>query len=257
MLCRVEELQRPEPREKVAIAASLAAPGLWLGRLVAAIRVDAGGAVDGNGRRKGGREEPAAAVAADAEAALVVAAVKVAAVHAVDVAGGAGGGGGEEQGLLHLAVLLDELARDDAKDLLDALAVLGANLVARVPAHLLAPEAGAALGAGAARLAAAGRGQARVVVCYPSIGRHHGRGRRGAAEARGQVLGHVGDAALKGHLAGRGVAGDNVGLCADDVQDDIVGEVLAELRQPHAHVGKGLRVGNVVAEDAGVGAAVV
>lgn len=88
-------------------------------------------------------------------------------------------------------------------------------------------------------------------------GRGRGGGRRRRAEARGQVLGDVGDAALKGDLALGGVARDDVGLGADDVQDDVGGEVAAELGQPEAHFGEGLGVRDGVAEDAGVGAAVV
>lgn len=178
--------------------------------------------------------------------------IKVAAVHAGLEAGGAWDGGGEKQGLLHLAVLLDELAGDDAEHLLDALAALGRDFVAGVPADLLAPEAGAALGARAPGLAA-GAGRGRHVAPVHGAG----RGGRSAAEPGGQILGDVGDAALKGHLAQGGVAGDNVGLCAHDVQDDVGGEVLAQLGEPHAHVGEGLGVCNVVAEDAGVCAAVV
>lgn len=118
------------------------------------------GIVNGHERREGRREQPAAAVPADAETpAARIDAVKVAldAVGAAAAAGtgraekAGGGRGGGEDGLLDLAVLLDELARDDAEDLLDALAALGADLVARVPADLLPPEPAAPFATRAAR----------------------------------------------------------------------------------------------------------
>src|SRR5690554_1157344 len=81
------------------------------------------GLLNGHDGREGVGEEPAPPVAADPEAAAAgVHALEVAAVHAGLVARGAGDGGGGEEGLLHLAVLLDELPGDDAEDLLDALA---------------------------------------------------------------------------------------------------------------------------------------
>ena len=83
-----------------------------------------------------------------------------------------------------------------------------------------------------------------------------GRGWRGA-EAGGEVLGYVGDAALEGDFALGGVAGDDVGFGADDVEDDVSREVLAQFAEPDAHFSEGLGVGYGVAEDAGVGAAVV
>lgn len=83
-----------------------------------------------------------------------------------------------------------------------------------------------------------------------------GRGRR-AAEAGGQILGDVGDAALKGHLAERRIAGNNIGLCADDVQHDVCGQVAAQLHEPLAHVEERLGIGDAVAKNASIGAAVV
>lgn len=119
-----------------------------------------------------------------------------------------------------------------------------------VPANLLAPEAGAPLRAWAPGFDAARR-EIRLSV--------DGRGGRGwrAAEARGQIFGYVSDAALKGHLAKRWVAGNNIGFGADDVQHDICGQIAAQLGQPLAHVGKRLGIGDAVAEDASVGTAIV
>ena len=81
--------------------------------------------------------------------------------------------------------------------------------------------------------------------------------RRCTSLARRQILGHVCYAALEGDLAAGGVAGDNVRLGADYMEDDVGRQVASQLREPHAHLGEGLRVGDRVAEDAGVGAAVV
>ena len=101
-----------------------------------------------------------------------------------------------------------------------------------------------------------------MVVIQPPTGisRHAQGCRRGGrrrSHARGEVLGHVGDAALKGDLALGGVTGDDVGLGADDVQDDIRRQVAPQLRQPYAHLGERLGVGDAVAENAGVCSAVV
>jgi hypothetical protein len=41
------------------------------------------------------------------------------------------------------------------------------------------------------------------------------------------------------------------------VKDNIVGKVSSEFHEPHAHVGKGLCVGDAVAKNAGVGAAII
>jgi hypothetical protein len=71
------------------------------------------------------------------------------------------------------------------------------------------------------------------------------------------MLGHVGNAALKGDLARARVPGDNVGLGADNMEHDVAWEVSSEFGEPDAHLDKGLGVGDGVAEDAGVGAAVI
>lgn len=185
---------------------------------------------------------------------------------------------GSQHGGLDLAVLLDELARHHAEHLLDALAALGANLVTRVPAGLLAPEAAAALGRGRALLGGrgftAGEEEAVVIIVPPTPACSHmrssysscpataataaserrvdaaggardgaaGGGRGRGAGARGEVLGDVGDAALEGDFAAVGLAGDDVGLGAHDVEDDVGGEVAAQLGEPGAHVGEGLGV---------------
>lgn len=67
--------------------------------------------------------------------------------------------------------------------------------------------------------------------------RGSGRGRR-AAHARGKVLGDVGDAAFEWDLAGRRIASDNVGLCTDNMEDDVVGEISSEFHEPYAHIGE-------------------
>lgn len=164
-----------------------------------------------------------------------------------------------------LPMLLHQLPRHDTKDLLDALARLRTDLMATVPADVLTPEATAALTARAARAVQrqAVRSQ-KVTVAREGGGAlarrdaagRRGRGRRGR-ERRVQVLGDVGDAALEGHGAAGGVLGDEVGLGADDVQDDGLAELLAQVGQPAAHVAEAVLVGDAVAQDAGVGAAVV
>lgn len=70
-------------------------------------------------------------------------------------------------------------------------------------------------------------------------------------------LGATYNATFEGDLALGGLAGDHVGLGADDVEDDVVGQVAAEFGQPGAHVGKALGVGDGVAQDAGISAPVV
>lgn len=184
-----------------------------------------------------------------------------------------------QHGRLDLAVLLDQLARHHAKHLLDALAALGADLVACVPPGLLAPEAAAALGRGRAlfrgrRLAAGeeeavvgvgactartrssshvGRASAPTAATTAAAGRRvdaaagardgaAGGGRGRGAGARGEVLGDVGYTALEGDFAAVGLAGDDVGFGADDVQHDVGGEIAAELGEPGAHVGEGLGI---------------
>lgn len=119
-----------------------------------------------------------------------------------------------EKCLLHLAILLNELPGNNAEDLLNALATFSADLVTGVPANLLAPEAGAPLRAWAPGFNAARR-EIRLSI--------DGRGGRGwrATKTGGQVFGYVSDAALKGNLAKRWVAGNNIGFRADDVQHDI------------------------------------
>ena len=91
-----------------------------------------------------------------------------------------------------------------------------------------------------------------VVVIVPPSGR-----RRRARLFRGEILSDIGDTALKGNLAEGRVAGDEIGLGSDNMQDHIAGQVTAQLGEPHAHVDKGLGIGDGVAEDAGAGAAVV
>lgn len=58
-------------------------------------------------------------------------------------------------------------------------------------------------------------------------------------------------------MAGGGVFGDNVGFGAYYVEDHVAGEVASELSEPGAHLEEGVGVGDGVAKDTGVGAAVV
>lgn len=245
--------------------------------------------LDRDSGREPGREQPAAPVIpADAEAAPRVHAVEVVVARSLCTAAATAaaadplvpGGAARrrrrgQDGLLHLAVLLDELPSHDAEDLLDALAALGGDLVAGVPAGLLRPEPAAPLATRAAGFVPArcrrrrrcrcrgggGSSHARLARAGPGRQAGESRGRRGrrgrGSQAGREVLGYVGDAALEGDFAAGGVARDDVGFRAHDVEDDVGGQVPAQLRQPYPHLGEGLRVGYAVAEDAGVGAAVV
>jgi len=97
-------------------------------------------------------------------------------------------------------------------------------------------------------------GMVGVAVKYASIVCRLGRS---TALARRKVLGDIGDAALKRHLATRRLAGNEIGFGADNVQNNVTWEVVAKLSEPKTHVYKGLGVIDGVAENAGVGAAVV
>ena len=71
------------------------------------------------------------------------------------------------------------------------------------------------------------------------------------------MLRHVFDTLLKGYLTARRVFGGDVCLVPNDVQDGVRGEILAELLQPAFHVEEAGGVGNVVAQERSVCAAVV
>lgn len=217
--------------------------------------------LDGYDGREGWGEQPTPPVAANPKAGPRVERLKVTTVHASLVAWGPGLGSGGEQGLLHLFILLDKLAGDNAEDLLDALATFGTDLVTGVPAYLLPPEAGATFGAGTARLARGGAGGGQRAGLARVVGEERGEtgggGRRGGAEAWCEVLSNVGDATLKGYLAFGGVTSNDVGFGTDDMEDNVVGEVLTKLVEPYAHFGKGLGVGYGVTENAGIGSTVV
>ena len=165
--------------------------------------------------------------------------------------------------------------------------------MAAVPADVLAPEAAAAFGVGALelRVAAAVVGCLLVMVVVRwerevVVGASRGRGgkscsssssssgrRRCGRPARIQLLGNVGDGAFEGDGAGGGVLGHDVGFGADDVDDEavvLVGLLLLvftlaaddaalglEFAEPGLHVLPAGFVGDVVAEQAGVRAAVV
>lgn len=165
--------------------------------------------------------------------------------------------------------LLDQLAGDDAKHLVDALAVLAADLVAAVPADVLGPEPAVPL--------AVWRHTPTVVVDVVIVvivavvvgaADARARGRRRCL-GRVQLLGDVGDGTLKGHPSTGRVVRHDIRLGADDVDDQPVrgltvsstasstAEILLELEQPAAHLVKGALVGDVVAEQPRVGAAVV
>lgn len=156
---------------------------------------------------------------------------------------------------LNLPILLDQLPGDDAEHLLDALAALSTHLMAAIPADLLAPEAGAAFRARA--LGADVDGGVGALPLWRALEpRRRCRGRR-RREPRREVVRHVGDAPLEGHFAPRGLARYEVRLGPDDVQDDVGGQVAAQLGQPDAHFFEGGKVGDAIAEDASVRAAVV
>lgn len=63
-----------------------------------------------------------------------------------------------------------------------------------------------------------------------------------------QVLGHVRDAAFEGDFAFRRIFGNDVGFCADDVEDDVLAQICFELFEPAAHLFKGLRVCDVITQ---------
>lgn len=168
----------------------------------------AGAPLDSHSGREVGREQPRPPVPAHPKAAPRVCPVKVsarpagavvAAGRALQAGRQAGRRGGGEQGGRHLAVLLDELPGDDPEDLLDALTRLGADLVAGVPAYLLAPEPGRSLRGRAARLgrrAVAAGEEAAAAAQAPRAGRAEvsagGSSRWGRrAQAGGEVFGDV------------------------------------------------------------------
>lgn len=78
-----------------------------------------------------------------------------------------------------------------------------------------------------------------------------------------QLLRDVGYGPLKGHAAHTRVYSDDIALCADDMDDEGVGiafvttDVASQLAQPAGHLLEAVFVGDVIAEEAGVGAAVV
>lgn len=147
----------------------------------------------------------------------------------------------------------------------------------RVPSGFLPPEPAAPLATRAAGLRRARRRQSqrrsdhrggrprrrgmrvRRSKRYRDAGqpRGDGGGRWRGAQAGGQVFSDICYAALEGNLALRGVAGDDVCFRADDVEHDIRRQVSAQLGQPYTHLGEGVRVCDAVAENAGIGAAVV
>lgn len=95
----------------------------------------------------------------------------------------------------------------------------------------------------------------RIVVLRERRGRRGGRWRR--RHTWGEVLGDIRDAALERDFSLGGVACYDIGLCPDDVENNVRGKIAAELGQPYAHLGERLGVRDAVAEDAGVCAAVV
>ena len=168
--------------------------------------------------------------------------------------GGGAGIGGLDGGPV---ALLDQFPRDDPKNLLDPLPVFGADLMAAVPANVLAPEGAAAFAVGVLQTARGG-----------------GQGHRGAPQGDGQaggrwwggglggieLLGHVGDGAFEGDATAGVIERDDVGFGPDDVDDEgllIVCSVLFELEEPAGHVPEALLIRDVVAEQAGMGAPIV
>ncbi len=134
-----------------------------------------------------------------------------------------------------------------------------------IPADVLAPETTTPL---ATRTSSALQSEAirSQKLPVPSQGRRiltrryatrcRGRRRRGR-ERRVEVLRDVGNAPLEGHRPALRVLRDEVGLGADDVQHDALAQLLAQVRQPAAHLAEAVVVGDAVAQDAGVRAAVV
>ena len=68
-----------------------------------------------------------------------------------------------------------------------------------------------------------------------------------------QIFCDVGYASFKRNFAQRGVFGDDVCLCAYNVQDGVFGEIGAELDEPVAHFGKRRGRCDVVAKESSVG----
>lgn len=147
---------------------------------------------------------------------------------------------------LPLVPLLHQLAGNDLKDLLDPLTVLGTDFMAAVPANILTPEATTALAVGTLYAAACRKPHASS--------RRRGRGLR-----RVELLGNVGDGALKGHAAARRVERNNVRLGADNMNDQrlLTCQIILQLQQPSRHLLEAFLVGDVVAEQTRVGAAVI
>lgn len=74
-----------------------------------------------------------------------------------------------------------------------------------------------------------------------------------------ELLGNIGDCAFEGDFSPRGIKGNNIGLCSDNVNHNgvVFDKVLLQFREPAGHFLEALLVGDVVTEKAGIGAAVV
>lgn len=131
--------------------------------------------------------------------------------------GGATHGGFDAALAVHFAlILLDELARDDAEHFFYTLTIFGADLVAAVPDVFLTPEATAPI--------AMWRGHGgKICVAGWRAVKSAGRASVDSADLVGiELFGDVADAPLEGHLALGGVFGDDIALCAYDMQDQVL-----------------------------------
>jgi hypothetical protein len=150
---------------------------------------------------------------------------------------------------LPLIPLLDQLPGDHTKHLLNALPILGTDLMATIPADILSPEATTALAIGALQRTR------RRTDTHP----HPRRRRRRRRLRRVQLLSDVRNRPLKRHPAPGRIHRNDIRLGPDNMDHDgiILRQMLLQLEQPPRHLLEALLVRDVVAEQTRVRAAVV
>lgn len=154
--------------------------------------------------------------------------------------------------------LLDQLPRNNPKNLVNALPVLGTNLMATIPPDLLSPEGRAALGI---RTLQRTRSRRRRTSEHTSPeSKAHSRRRRRRCSGRIKLLRDIGNSPLERNTSRARIQRDDIGFRAHDVDHErlvALADIPPQLAQPARHLGETVLVGDIIAEETGVRAAVI
>ena len=154
--------------------------------------------------------------------------------------------------------LLNQLPRNNPKNLINALPILGTNLMTTIPPDLLSPERRAALGIRTLQRTCPRR--RRTPEHTGPESKAHSRRRRRRSSGRIKLLRDIGNSPLERNTSRAGIQRNDIGFCAHNVYHErlvALADIPPQLAQPARHLSETVLVGDIIAEETGVRATVI